>query len=64
MTGLELQENLVSLGAKYPVIFMTAHDSPQWQASAKKAGALAYLMKPFDEHALLDAIQIACEEGL
>ena len=62
MTGLELQENLVSRGAKYPVIFMTAHDNPQWQERATKAGALAYLKKPFDEHALLDAIKIACEK--
>jgi FixJ family two-component response regulator len=29
MTGLNLQEKLVSLGAKYPVIFMTAHDNLQ-----------------------------------
>jgi FixJ family two-component response regulator len=61
MTGLELQNNLALRGANYPVIFMTAHDNPQWQERAKKAGALAYLRKPFDEHALLDAIQIACE---
>jgi len=59
MTGLELQESLASRGTGYPVIFMTAHDNPQWQERAKKAGALAYLRKPFDEHALLEAIQIA-----
>jgi FixJ family two-component response regulator len=63
MTGFELQENLASSGAKYPVIFVTAHDNPQWQERAKKAGALAYLKKPFDEHALLDAIQLACGKG-
>lgn len=62
ITGLELQENLASRGAGYPVIFMTAHDNPHWQERAKKAGALAYLRKPFDEHALLEAIQIACEQ--
>ena len=63
MTGLDLQEKLASLGGKYPVIFMTAHDNPQWQERAKKAGAVAYLRKPFDEHSLLDAIQLACHEG-
>jgi len=56
MTGLELQENLAARGAKVPVIFMTAHDNPQWQERVEKAGALAYLRKPFDEHALLDAV--------
>ena len=64
MTGLDLQEKLASSGVKYPVIFMTAHDNPQWQEMAKKAGAVAYLRKPFDEHSLLNAIQIACREGV
>jgi FixJ family two-component response regulator len=63
MTGLDLQEKLASLGAKYPVIFMTAHDNPQWQERAKKAGAVAYLRKPFDEQSLLNAIQLACHEA-
>jgi FixJ family two-component response regulator len=60
MTGLDLQEKLVSSGAKYSVIFMTAHDNPQWQERAKKAGALAYLKKPFGDQSLLDTIQLAC----
>jgi AmiR/NasT family two-component response regulator len=42
---------------------MTAHDNPQWQERAKKAGALAYLRKPFDEQSLLNAIQLACHEA-
>lgn len=60
MTGLDLQEKLVSSGAKYSVIFMTAHDNPQWQERAKKAGALAYLKKPFGDQSLLDTIQLTC----
>jgi len=63
MTGLDLQEKLSSSGAKYDVIFMTAHDNPQWQQRAKKAGAVAYLKKPFDEQSLLDAIQLARHEA-
>ena len=63
MTGLDLQEKLSSSGAKYAVIFMTAHDNPQWQERAKKGGALAYLRKPFDEQSLLNAIQLACHEA-
>ena len=63
MTGLDLQEKLASSGVKYPVIFMTAHDNPQWQERAKKAGAVAYLRKPFDEQSLLGAIQLACQGG-
>ena len=60
MTGLDLQEELTSRGAKYSVIFMTAHDHPHWQERAKKAGALAYLKKPFGDQSLLDAIRFAC----
>jgi FixJ family two-component response regulator len=63
MTGLELQDRLASSGAKYAVIFMTAHDNPQWRQRAKEVGAIAYLRKPFDEQSLLDAIQCACRKG-
>jgi FixJ family two-component response regulator len=63
MTGLDLQEKLASSGAKCSVIFMTAHDNPLWQQRAKKAGAVAYLRKPFDEHSLFDAIRLACGKG-
>jgi FixJ family two-component response regulator len=56
MTGLELQETLISSGTNYSVIFMTAYDNPHWQKRAKKTGAVAYLKKPFGEQALLDAV--------
>ncbi len=63
MTGLDLQGKLSSSGAKYVMIFMTAHDKPEWRQRAKKAGAIAYLMKPFDDQPLLDAIQLARRKG-
>lgn len=56
ITGFELQEKLSSQGAAHPVIFMTAHDNPQWQEKAEKAGAVAYLKKPFLEQNLFDAL--------
>jgi FixJ family two-component response regulator len=62
MTGLDLHEKLSASGMKYPVIFMTAHDNPQWRQRAKTAGAVAYLRKPFDEQLLLDAIGLACRK--
>ena len=58
ISGLDLHEKLASAGAKYSVIFMTAHDSPQWRERAKKMGSVAYLNKPFPEQTLLDAIQL------
>jgi FixJ family two-component response regulator len=62
MTGLELQAELASRGATYAVILMTGHDNPEWQERAKKAGATAYLKKPFHEQSLLDAIRSSCPE--
>lgn len=61
MTGLDLYKNLTSSGGvKVPVIFMTASDNPEWQEMAEKAGAEAYLRKPFGERSLLDAAHSAC----
>lgn len=45
-------------GAKLPVIFMTAHDHPEWRERAAKLNTLAYLRKPFDQQSLLDAIHL------
>ena len=56
MTGLDLQEKLISLGVRYPAIFMTAYDNPRWRERAKRVQAVAYLRKPFSEQALLDVV--------
>lgn len=63
MTGLDLQEHLSSLGSEHPVIFMTAHENLDWRERARKAGAIAYLKKPFPEKVLLDAIRLASLEA-
>lgn len=63
LSGLDLYAELISSGVKRPVIFMTAHDRAQWQAKAEKAGAVAFLRKPFAEHSLLNAIALACREA-
>lgn len=46
---------------------MTAHDEPQWPEMAQRAGAVAFLRKPVEEQALLDAINLSrmkTEEGM
>ena len=63
MTGLDLQEKLTSLGMTHKVIIITAFDNPQWQYRAEKAGAIAYLKKPFSEQSLLDAILLGRGKG-
>jgi len=60
MSGTELHRHLISKGYKLPVIFITAHASdPETRAQALSDGALAYLIKPFEEDELLDAVHTA-----
>jgi FixJ family two-component response regulator len=62
MTGLDLQEKIAPRGANCPVIIITAHDNPQWREQAIKAGAVAYLKKPFGEQSLLDAVSLCRQQ--
>jgi FixJ family two-component response regulator len=59
MTGLELQRRLGASHRELPVIFMTAHDDAQTRSQALNDGAVDYLIKPFSEEALLDAVHAA-----
>lgn len=55
-SGLELPGLLSRAGHHLPVIFVTAHDTPEARDRAQKVGAAAYFRKPVDDLALLDAI--------
>ena len=59
MSGFELEERLRETGSMVPVIFITAHDDETTRERARRAGASAYLPKPFDATALLDAVRSA-----
>jgi FixJ family two-component response regulator len=59
MGGFELQEVLAAAGSAVPVVFMTAHDDPSTRERARRAGAVDYLRKPFDEEVLIGAINHA-----
>ena len=59
MGGIELQRQLVSSNSKIPVIFITAYEDEGMRAQALVAGAGAFLIKPFSEEALLNAIHAA-----
>ena len=59
MSGPELYEKLASIKMIHPVIFMTAHDNPQWREWVAKTDAVAYLLKPFDQESVLDAVNLA-----
>ena len=59
ISGLDLQEKLVSAKTPLPVIFITGHGTVPMSVRAMKAGAVDFLQKPFEEQDLLDAINRA-----
>ena len=63
MSGFELQEVLTALDTPIPVIIITFHDRAGMKEQALRLGAMAYLCKPFDGQAILDAIQPICRKG-
>nr|ADE62389.1 styrene response regulator [Pseudomonas sp. LQ26] len=60
MTGMELQEELGLISDGIPIVFITAHGDIPMTVRAMKAGAIEFLPKPFEEQALVDAV----EQGL
>jgi two-component system response regulator FixJ len=59
LSGLELQQRLKAGHRSVPVIFITAYPDDHVRDQALQAGALAFLQKPFEEEALLEAVQRA-----
>jgi len=61
MSGMHLQEALKAAGHDLPIIFITAHDDPDIKERALRAGAVAFLRKPFEDTLLFDAIHRAID---
>ena len=59
ISGLELQEKLVSQKINVPVIFISGHGDVPMAMRAVKMGAVDFIEKPFREQALLESIQNA-----
>ena len=59
--GLDFQETLARAGISIPIIFITAHGDVPMTSRAMKAGAVEFLMKPFQKEDLLAAIHHALE---
>lgn len=58
MNGIEVAKAITEAGI-CPVIMLTAYSQGSLVDEAIKAGAMAYLVKPFDKSDLLPAIEIA-----
>lgn len=59
MTGLDLQRELKMRGYKIPIIFITAQKDEAVRARAFEQGAAEFLLKPFSDTALREALNKA-----
>ncbi|MEA1833355.1 response regulator transcription factor [Methylobacterium durans] len=59
VSGLDFQGELVRLGIRLPVVFMTGHGDIPMSVRAMKAGAVDFLAKPFRDQDMLDAVTAA-----
>ena len=59
MNGLQLQNHLAAAGCGIPIIFVTAYDDNESRRRAMRAGAVAFLGKPFNDEQLLETIRLA-----
>jgi len=61
MTGLDLQEKLLQLGRKTPIVFVSGQSHPHQIVKGLKKGALDFLFKPFNLEDLLKAVSEAID---
>jgi len=59
MSGLDLQQTLNDLGIQIPVILISGHGDVPMAVRAMKAGAIDFLLKPFNEQDMLDRVLAA-----
>jgi FixJ family two-component response regulator len=60
-SGLDFQRTLAESGMELPVVFITGHGDVPMSVRAMKAGAVDFLIKPFRDQDLLDAVHTAIE---
>jgi FixJ family two-component response regulator len=60
-SGLDFQAELAKANIEIPIIFITGHGDVPMSVRAMKAGAVDFLIKPFRDQDLLDAVAIALE---
>ena len=63
MSGLHFQAELAKANSSIPIIFITGHGDIPMSVKAMKAGAVEFLIKPFRDQDLLDAIKVALERA-
>ena len=59
LNGFDLQRRLATRPRPIPIVFVSAHEDAVTRANAVRAGAIAFLKKPFDNSTLLEALHRA-----
>jgi len=59
MNGIALQDRLIADGCRMPVIVMSANSATTLRTRALDAGAVAFLVKPFDGELLVECLDAA-----
>ena len=63
LSGVELQNRLLSDGYHMPTIFISAFPNSQIEERVVQMGAIAYLRKPFNEDELFEHLETAVKRG-
>ena len=63
LSGVELQNRLLSDGYHMPTIFISAFPNSQIEEWVIQMGAIAYLRKPFNEDELFEHLETAVKRG-
>lgn len=58
-SGFDLHDDLKARGDEIPVVFVTGHGDVPMSVRAMKAGAVDFLLKPFRDQDMLDAVSSA-----
>jgi FixJ family two-component response regulator len=64
INGFAVLTRLAEAGTRLPVVVITGHDSSETRTRALAGGVSAYLRKPVDDQALLEAITHAIQKPL
>jgi len=63
MNGFDLLTHLSGTGSRIPAVILTAHGDDETRQRSLQAGAVAFLNKPFNGNALIDAVRTALDQG-
>ena len=64
LSGVKVQERLIARGAHIPVIFISGHGDIPMAVEAMRKGAIDFMVKPFDDEALLRRVREALDRTM